>query len=59
MYGRRLAKSLLDSLEQAFFVSKAGVVVARSQLTPTECDAVKEKLVEQFPEHARIVGWCS
>jgi delta-aminolevulinic acid dehydratase/porphobilinogen synthase len=57
VYGRRMAKTVLESLEQAFFVSKAGIPVARSQLSDGEIDAVKRKLVTQFPEHARIVGW--
>ena len=57
VYGRRMAKTALDSLEQAFFVSKAGIPVARSQLSDREVDAVKRKLMTQFPEHARIVGW--
>lgn len=54
VYGVDKARNLAEDMQQAFYVAKDGVAIARRELPADEREAVAAYLTANHPEHAMM-----
>lgn len=54
IYGVDKARNLEENMAQGYYITRAGIKVARAELDPTDRQAVENFLRDNHPEHVKF-----